>query len=263
MIDEIIAQFRPISLNEMKGIRLMNRIDTKFVTTMPSLLQLLRMACHEYQVQEIGKKRIAAYHTLYFDTPLCEMYLHHHNGWLSRQKVRIRSYLDSGQSFLEVKTKNNHRRTKKKRMPIQDHNVLNVSPGMWFQDQDERFAEYSSFLRCHLAYDPESLVVEIENNFKRITLVNRAKTERVTIDTSVCFHNAVTGQRLGLGNLAIIELKRNRVQYSPILEMLRQLRIKPTGFSKYCMGCAMTNPSLKCNRFKEQIHAISKLAAQQ
>ena len=32
---EILSQFQPISLEEMSAVKLMNRIDTKFVTTLP------------------------------------------------------------------------------------------------------------------------------------------------------------------------------------------------------------------------------------
>jgi len=40
------------------------------------------------------------------------------------------------------------------------------------------------------------------------------------------------------------------------LEMLRQLRIHPHGFSKYCMGSALTNPQLPVNRFKDKLRDI-------
>ena len=43
--------------------------------------------------------------------------------------------------------------------------------------------------------------------------------------------------------------------------MLRQLRIKPSGFSKYCIGSVMTNRGLKHNMFKQKMVRISKLVA--
>ena len=49
----LISQFHPISLEEMGGIRLMNRTDTKFVTTTDKLLRLLQMAGSDYRIQEI------------------------------------------------------------------------------------------------------------------------------------------------------------------------------------------------------------------
>ena len=54
----------------------------------------------------------------------------------------------------------------------------------------------------------------------------------------------------------IVELKRDGLVFSPVLEMLRQLRIHPHGFSKYCMGAAMTNDSLPVNRFKKKLRDV-------
>ena len=89
---EILNHFEPITLDQMKDIRLMNRIDTKFVTTEPVLRRLLEMAADDYFVQETDGLRISPYYTLYFDTPDCAMYNRHQVGHLSRQKIRIRSY---------------------------------------------------------------------------------------------------------------------------------------------------------------------------
>ena len=62
-MERIIQQFDPITLDEMSGIRLMNRIDTKFVTTMPVLARLLVMAQEEYMAQEINGERNMLYET--------------------------------------------------------------------------------------------------------------------------------------------------------------------------------------------------------
>ena len=66
---------------------------------------------------------------------------------------------------------------------------------------------------------------------------------------------------MDLTGLFIIELKRDGLQPSPILGMLRDLRIKPSGFSKYCMGSALTNPDLKRNNFKERLRLVERLLA--
>ena len=63
---EILRQFETITLDEMRDIRLMNRIDTKFVTTVPVLRQLLQLARDEYYVQQVDGEVIAPYYTLYF-----------------------------------------------------------------------------------------------------------------------------------------------------------------------------------------------------
>lgn len=244
----------------MSGIRLMNRTDTKFVTNIATLRKLLKLAVWQYRAQEIEGKRQARYYTMYFDTPDMQMYTCHHSGHANRQKLRIRSYVDSGLNFLEVKTKNNHKRTRKKRTTMFDFDPLAPARNIAFNSHDDNFKEYDSFLRENLWYKPEIMEEAIENRFNRITLVNNNKTERLTIDTDLCFHNIHTGNDCSLPELAIIELKRDGLVPSPILSLLNELRIKPLGFSKYCIGTALTNPDIRQNRFKQRLHALGKLA---
>ena len=253
---DIIRTYNPIGLDEMSGIKLMNRTDTKFVTTVDRLKLLLMLAKDDYRVQEVDGKRIASYYTAYFDTPDNNMYVVHQNGHAGRQKLRIRSYMDTGLNFLEVKTKNNRGRTKKKRVDMVGFDPQHPDHGIRFLRQDEQYRSYDAFLSKHLRYDPTVLTEQLENHFNRITLVNKAKTERLTIDSNLCFHNLVTGREADLTGLVIIELKRDGLQPSPILGMLRELRIKPCGFIKYCMGSALTNPSLKRNNFKERLRLV-------
>ena len=257
---DILTNYQPITLEEMSGIRLMNRTDTKFVTNIATLRKLLKLAVWQYRAQEIEGKRQARYYTMYFDTPDMQMYTCHHSGHANRQKLRIRSYVDSGLNFLEVKTKNNHKRTRKKRTTMFDFDPLAPARDIAFDSHDVNFKEYDSFLRENLWYKPEIMEEAIENRFNRITLVNNNKTERLTIDTDLCFHNIHTGNDCSLPELAIIELKRDGLVPSPILSLLNELRIKPLGFSKYCIGTALTNPDIRQNRFKQRLHALGKLA---
>ena len=244
-LSEILQDFRPITLDEMSGIKLMNRIDTKFVTTRDRLLLLLDMARDEYRAQDLRGNRLSRYETTYFDTHDFAMYRIHQAGHAGRQKIRFRTYVSSNLQFMEVKTKNNHGRTKKKRIPVSDMNLA---------DEQKRL-----FLATHLRYDADSLQPAIRNQFDRITLVNHAKTERLTIDTNLAFHNLVSGEERQMNPLVVIELKRDGLCYSPVLEILRQLRIQPHGFSKYCMGSALTNAQLPVNRFKEKLIEINKI----
>ena len=40
---------------------------------------------------------------------------------------------------------------------------------------------------------------------------------------------------------------------------MRALPIRPTGFSKYCIGVSMLNNRLKHNRFKPQLRMVGKI----
>ena len=178
MID-ILSKFEPITLEQMNSVKLMNRTDTKFVTNLDKLHQLLEMAQADYFVQDIDGGRNLEYDTTYFDTTDFDMYCQHQYGHTNRQKIRFRTYCVSGLQFMEVKTKNNHGRTKKKRIEVGDMNLA---------DEEKR-----QFLAKHLRYDVDSLVPALNNHFSRITLVNKAKTERLTIDSRLRFHNMQDG----------------------------------------------------------------------
>jgi hypothetical protein len=245
---ELLSTFAPISLEQMSGVKLMNRTDTKFVTTTERLRLLLQMARNDYYVQEIDGIRNLEYDTTYFDTTAFDMYNQHQWNHTNRQKIRFRTYCISGLQFMEVKTKNNHGRTKKKRIEVTDMDVMEPTK--------------HDFLDNHLRYKAEKLQPTLNNHFSRVTLVNKAKTERLTIDSGLHFNNMVSGIEKDMGNLVIVELKRDGQVYSPVLEMLRQLHIHPHGFSKYCMGSALTNPELSVNRFKRKLIEINKIIEQ-
>lgn len=240
----------------MEAVKLMNRIDTKYVATLDQLAEILTLAKDVYFAQEIGGERIADYDTLYFDTSALDMYTAHHNRHLVRQKVRIRKYIGSpskeyeGQdlTFLEIKNKNNHGRTKKKRIEVEDQQVL-----------ERPTSEVTSFMEKCCRYEWILLLPELRTTFRRITLVNRQKTERLTIDTRLVWQNQQTKQEKTFDRLAIIELKRDGNSPSPMLGIMQQLRIHPMKISKYCVGTALTNPAVKQNRFKVKIRKIEKL----
>ncbi len=243
-----LAQLPPISLDEMSGIKLMNRTDTKFVTNKRKLARLLEMAQGQYYAQQIEGSRIANYRTVYWDTPEYRFFLEHHNGRAPRQKIRVRTYLDSDLTFLEVKTKNNHGRTKKKRITVPDHDRNDIVE-----------AGGSDFTLKLTGETFDGINPTVQNRFQRITLVNKGKTERLTIDFNVSFHNFETDTDAETGELVIIELKRDGNVYSPVLDILRRLRIKPSGFSKYCIGSVMTNEHLKHNCFKPKLARVRHL----
>jgi len=246
-IRELVGQLDPITLEEMSGIKLMNRTDTKFVTNKHLLSRLLEMARGEYYAQFTNDSRVAEYITTYWDTDQLSYYFQHHNGRAPRQKVRVRTYVGSDLTFLEVKTKNNHGRTKKKRIAVPSQEVSKVQ------------AEADEFLNPLVHRSLADIHPTVQNHFHRITLVNKGKTERLTIDFDVEFHNFETGDEAQTGDLVIIELKRDGNVPSPVLDILRRLRIKPSGFSKYCIGSVMTNRGLKHNMFKEKMVWIRKL----
>ncbi len=251
MIDESITSgFSPIGLEEMDTIRLMNRTDTKYLTDSLKLKEILSDACRcGYRILETDGHRLNAYDSLYYDTAELKMFVDHRNCHLVREKVRTRTYLCSGQTFLEVKRKNNHGRTRKKRREI-DRAL--------FDDFGES-ASACSWLVCHSDYSPEVLSPSVETMFRRMTLVNPEKSERLTIDTEIRFKNPRTGLNSGLGEAVIIELKQDGRALSRMKSILSAHRVKPARISKYCIGITATDPAARVGRFKQKARMIEKI----
>lgn len=243
MHEVLDIELKTVSLKEMSAVKLMNRTDTKFLTTEATLMEFLRHAKEDYLAQEVGGEINLPYFTRYYDTEDCEMYYRHLHGCHTRKKVRVRRYECSGLEYLEVKSKNNKRRTDKKR-------VVTSS----LSDDDRR-----RFLLDISEYDSELLIPRIENRFDRLTLVNNDMTERLTIDTALRFRNLVTGVVCDLNGLVIIELKRDDRFESPSAGLFRRLHISQSGFSKYCIGMALSDPTLRNNRFKPRIYKIRRM----
>lgn len=252
VVVDILKEMDSISLDSMKEVQLMDRLDSKFVADSSLLPQLLRKMISYFRVQDIDGVRIAAYSTQYLDTPEISMYEMHHNRKLNRQKVRIRSYLDSNLSFLEVKNKSNIGRTAKLRVPTQLTHI----------EQIEELNEGVVFLSENTDVDVEKLLPSLANEFKRITFVNNELTERITIDTDLRFTNHMTGKEIVLDGVMIIELKQEGNVSSYFRDILTEMRIKKTKISKYCIGTVLTNPDCKYNRFKKKSRDINKLINQ-
>lgn len=246
-ISEKLSSLPEITLAEMKCIKLMNRLDTKYVTSKAKLLELLEKAQGKYYVQKNHGLLIIPYMTTYYDTEDYKMYMQHHNRHARRTKVRVRTYLASSETFLEVKNKNNHGRTKKKRIEVPSQEDFRNTEGA-----DE-------LVLTRTGINLNELHAVVRNRFDRITLVNKGKTERLTIDFNVSFHNMENDSKKDTDQLVIIELKRDGNAYSPIVNLLREIHVKRTGFSKCCIGMAMTDPGLKQNNFKKKLRKLNKI----
>ncbi len=244
-----LERLQPITLAEMDSIKLMNRIDSKYLTNEATLLDILSAAAEAgYRVLVTEDMRISPYDSVYYDTPGLKMFYDHHNRRLVRQKVRTRTYVNSGLTFLEIKRKNNKGRTKKKRTGIPAAQLLG------FRDNPEACA----YLAGHSWFTADELSPAAETMFHRITLVNPALTERLTIDTQLCFKNFRTGKETSLQNAVIIELKQDGRAASQMKNILLDLRVKPVRVSKYCIAITLTDPQAKTGRFKVKVRRIEK-----
>ena len=245
----ILQRMTPISLDEMQTVKLMNRVDSKYLLNKEQVALLMQHAEPDFLAQTIEGQQLAPYKTLYFDTKDVAMYTMHHNRKLNRQKLRTRCYRSSQTTFCEIKNKLNTGRTKKLRVPIRPDQYNRI-----FEDP-----AVVDFIHQNLRFDIDTLLPHVENEFTRITLVNKEKTERITIDGDIRFINHHTGLNADISELVIIEVKQDGHQASPFKKLLHELNIKPKRISKYCLGTLLTNPQAKHNRFKAKIRYINKL----
>lgn len=247
VIADIVQGMKPITLDEMKSVQLMNRIDTKYVVTDTQLREILSRVCDSYYAQEVENNRFSPYRTLYYDTPELAMYIAHHNRHLAREKVRVRTYVDTDLTFCEVKHKNNKGRTSKERIKMERVDNIVENPTT------------AAFLAERQPYEVESLRPQLETAFKRVTLVNYEKTERLTIDCDLTFNDKMSGKMAKMAPLVVMELKQDGRAHSLLKDVLFDMRIKPFKISKYCIGICLTRPEVKQNRFKKKLMKIDKL----
>lgn len=240
-----MQNFNSISLSEMDTVKLMNRIDTKYVLSRELLPAILERINKDYSILEIDGERVFQYNSLYYDTDANYMYLAHHNGKLNRFKIRFRNYVASELCFLEIKYKFKGSRTIKHRTKIKAIET----------DLSDRSIE---FINKYTPFKENKLEPKIYTNFSRMTLVSKELTERVTIDLDLNFK--FNGDAKKLDNTVIIELKRDgNSRSSNLVDALNHFRIFPQGFSKYCIGRALVENNLKRNNFKERIIKINKI----
>lgn len=247
--DRGLKQMQPIGLADMKAVRLMNRVDQKYMASVERLEELLARIAGGYYVQTIDDKALAPYRTLYFDTDGLAMYTMHHNQKLNRQKLRVRCYRSTNTTFFEIKNKDNKKKTKKVRIPIEAA----------LFDRCLEVAEVAQFVNDNTPYPVASLHQCLENSFERITLVDKGMSERVTIDSNIRFHNRATGMDADTGKLMVIEVKHAvGAPMSEIERALHEMHILPRRMSKYCIGTALTDHSAKTNRFKPKLLFLEK-----
>ncbi len=219
----------------MDKVKLMNRTDRKYWFNKDLLPGLLESVKDDYYVLELDGKRSLPYVSTYYDTTENRMYYEHHRGKLNRFKIRKRRYESSGISFLEIKFKNNKGRTIKTRIPAE------------YDTKDFDETEHS-FIAANSPFDTSELNCAIKNGFDRITLVSKNMNERCTIDQKLSYYK--NRKSFKLKKLIIVEVKTEGNSHSVMIDQLNKLHIRPSGFSKYCIGRSIIEPELKSNRFK-------------
>jgi len=240
----ILSNFIPISLEEMDHVKLLDRIDTKFVINEGQLSDYLEAVVPDYYILTIGGESLHPYETLYFDTPAFQLYQMHHNGVRNRYKLRCRKYVNSGISFFEIKKKTNTSRTIKKRIQVE-------------RIPDSLDAPLNQYIKEHTPGILHNYVPALRVFFDRLTFVNKIANERLTLDLNLRY--TCNGAEKKIDRIVIAEVKQEKHSVSPFRELMKVNHQQKNYLSKYCLGLACLNKGLKRNRFKQKIDALNKL----
>ena len=116
----------------------------------------------------------------------------------------------------------------------------------------------TAFVRDYYPLDPGRLEIRLWNTFTRVTLVSTVRCERLTLDFDVRFQNDESAA--SLRGLTIVEVKQERAsRESDWMDAMRAQGIRPTGFSKYCVGVTLLYPQVKTNHFKPKLLLMERL----
>ena len=248
LIENALNRYAPISLDEMDCVRLMDRIDTKYIFSAACLNDLLNIVPSNYKVFKINGQYNLPYKTIYLDTHDHLFYQQQMRGKLNIHKVRFRVYESTDTSFLEIKFKSNKSRTIKLRIncDLVDYCINN---------------EAFDFISKNVDCDAYSLKPAMISRFDRITLVRLETKERITIDSNISFSSIDETQKVSLPFLAIVESKHDDYSNrSSFVRSLKNLHLQPMGFSKYCVGSAMLYNLPRQNILKSKFYVLQKIA---
>lgn len=246
----------PVDLEELGTVAaLQTRVDRKYVIDGGVLDPLFTHLAAKARILDIDGRRCFAYQSTYYDTPEFLTYLDAARSRPSRFKIRVRSYLDHGTHFTEVKSRNRSRRTVKSRQPTSAaaHHILDRSSRSFVADA----------IRSELGDAPGRSIDEAANvltptlrtRFRRTTLLVEPPTERAsvqlpmraTIDTDLEFDGMGRQTRIDR-RLCVIETKTAGPP-SPIDQLLWRAGHRPTTFSKYGCGLALLHPHLPATKW--------------
>jgi len=235
----VLAGLAPIGLAELVArAALQTRVDRKYVLDGAAAERVVTelAATEEVRVLEIGGRRAFGYASLYLDTPQLTGYHLAARGRRRRFKVRRRTYLDSGDSYLEVKTRGARGATVKERVPL----AATGDPDLAFVDD---VLARAGLTAVHGA----DLRPALATAYSRTTLLLPATDGRVTVDTGLSW-SLPGGPPVALPGVVIVETKSAGGASAADRRLWRSGH-RPTRVSKYGTGLAALRGDLPDNRW--------------
>ena len=227
-LNSILADLDVIGLDEMnERAAMLTRVDRKYALDATQASAILSRLPEETRVLQIGGQVSQGYASTYYDTPDMDSYLLTALKRRRRFKVRTRSYLSSGASFLEVKTRGARGLTVKKRMAISPDEAGAPLAGdrrWWVMGK----VEPTGFVHLVPALEPV-----LAGSYERATLLLPNGEGRATVDTDLRWCSLRTdGARVARPSLVIIETKSGATP-SLVDHLLWADGVRPVKISKY------------------------------
>lgn len=246
-LEDALAAMTGVGLSGLDSVKLMRRVDSKYIFHASKLPDILHQVANDYQILEINGKRLFQYDSVYLDSDDFVFYHDHHRGKPNRTKMRYRHYVDTGSIYFEVKKKVKGARTDKFRVKVEE-----ISKELSLE---------SKALIEQLGLEHDGLGLKYWVCYQRITLASAALEERVTLDLGLTISDGENEQVFP--DLVIAEVKQGkRTRTSPMAVALRQNTIRECRLSKYTVAVAKLGQPIKSNGFKQKLLKLQKIIAQ-
>jgi hypothetical protein len=229
-----LADLPPIDLAELTAdAALMTRVDRKYVLPSSALPGLVDALPDGTRRLTIDGRTDFGYRSVYLDTPELDCFQSAAGRRRRRFKIRTRRYLDSGDCWLEVKTRGARGATVKQRREHPDPDGL--AAGLPFVRAV--LSEAGVRLPASLDFRP-SLVTE----YRRTTL-HLPDGSRATVDTGLRWSDPEHPVDATLPGRLILETKSGHGAGS-LDHTLWQAGHRPDRISKYATGLLLLHPDL-------------------
>jgi len=241
-INGTLSSLDPIGLDELlERAALQQRIDRKYLLPSAELDPLLQQLAPQARVLQIDERRAFDYESVYFDTPEFTSYHLAARRRSRRFKIRTRTYVDSAECWLEVKTRDQRGNTVKYRREHDGDLADSLTPGgRQFTDMVVTAAAIPDAAELNFA---PTLVT----SYRRSTLYLPATDSRVTIDNDLRW-TLLDGRSIALPELVIVESK-SASRISQADRLLWHSGRRPSLISKYGTGLAALRPELPSNKW--------------
>ena len=261
----------PTTLEDLNSAAsLLTRVDRKYLVASSAAQNVVDALTGRALVLDIDGRRSFSYASTYFDTPGLDSYLQAARKRRHRFKIRTRSYLDSGLTFLEVKTRGPRGATIKQRLDYRaadadrlteegiDFVVECLAPLTGSAQEARRTAQSlrpvmaTTYRRTTLHLPDDDARATIDTDLAWTALAPRSGASSGSSSTTGAGRTRPTavgrGASRAAGPFAVVETK-NPARHSPTDRYLWAAGHRPSRISKYATGMAALHPELPANKW--------------